>query len=263
MIYSVKKIDDDIFRTSMVNTGRDVVSYYTNEVDRILVEPNASLDGGKIYCRSDSWIKRGDIIKISNEWYVVSHLSNLASSVYNVGIVTRCDVKLILRLGDFVYEIPAVASKYSGNSNVRGIIDDSVEGKLSFITGYNEKFKKLQDNPCVSLFGKVWQVGDYMNVNNVLTVYCEGVSIQNDAAFCIEPIPMKYKVGDSVDLKIHLLNRGDPTLPDDIEIVLAGPNMGKVEGSKVTFTRAGVTSIAITSNLFGAYYVSKDIEVTE
>ena len=166
MIYSVKKMDDEIFRTSVAHVCREVVNYYTGETDKVIVEPNSGLDGGKIYCRNTSWIRRGDIIKVSGNWFVVSHLSNLASDVYNVGVITMCDVQLTLRLGKFVYNIPAVASKFSGNSNVRGIIDDSVEGKLSFITGYSEEFDKLTDNPYINVFGKVWQIGNYLNVNN-------------------------------------------------------------------------------------------------
>lgn len=261
MIYSVKKMDDDIFRTSVEHTGRDVVNYYTGETDRIIVEPNASLDGGKIYCRSDSWIRRGDIIKISGNWFVVSHLSNLASDVYNAGVVTMCDVKLKLRLGNFVYEVPAVASKYSGNSNVRGIIDDSVEGKLSFITGYEKRFDELDDNPCITVFGKVWQIGDFLNVNNVMTVYCQGAGARS-AELCIEPIPLTYKIGDTIDIKAHVLNRADETLPEDLTITTTGIGMGSVDDTTVTFNKTGLTSIMLSSNELKTYYVSPEIRVT-
>ena len=158
MFYSAKKIDDTIFTTTINTVGREITNYHTGATDTVLVEPNANLDGGKIYCRSNSWLKRGDIIKLSGNWYVVNHLSNLASDVYNAGSITMCDVVLKMRIGYFVYEIPAVASKYSGNSNVRGIIDDSVEGQLNFITGYDELFDSLDSNPCVNVFGKVWQI---------------------------------------------------------------------------------------------------------
>ena len=262
MFYSVKKMDDEIFRTTINNMGRDIVNYYTGQTDTILVEPNSSLDGGKIYCRSDSWLRRGDIIKLSGNWYVVSHLSNLASDIYNAGVITMCDVKLKIKLGTFVYEVPAVASKYSGNSNVRGIIDDSVDGKLSFITGYHEEFDKLTDNPCVSIFGKVWQIGDYLNVNNVMTVYCQGTTSYIPSEICIEPIPLEYKVGDTVDLKIHVLNVAKDIIPDDIKITVTG-SKGVVDGTKVTFTKAGTTSILITSKTVDEHYVTADITVNE
>lgn len=261
MIYSVKKIDDDIFRTSVDHVGREVVNYHTGAKDKVLVEPNSTLDGGKIYCRSESWLKRGDIIKLSGEWYVVNDLSNLASDVYNAGTITRCDVALTMRIGYYVYEIPAVASKYSGNSNVRGVIDDSVEGKLSFITGYDKLFEKLTTNPCVNVFGKVWQIGDYLNVNNVMTVYCQGAGSVNPE-LCIEEIPEQVKLGDSIELKIHTLNYGPNELPDDIEIKLSGQNMGDVSGHTVTFTKTGVTSIVVQSKFLNAYYVTPDIKVT-
>ena len=262
MFYSAKKIDDNIFRTTIDSVGREIVNYHTGETDTVLVEPNANLDGGKIYCRSESWLKRGDIIKLSGDWYVVNHLSNLASDVYNAGAITRCDVLLRMKIGYFVYEIPAVASKYSGNSNVRGIIDDSVEGKLSFITGYDKLFDQLTSNPCVNVFGKVWQIGDYLNVNNVMTVYCQGASSTVNPDLCIKPIKLEYKLGESVDLDIYTLNYGPNILPDDIEIKLSGQNMGDVSGNTVTFTTTGVTSIVIQSKLLGAYYVTPDIKVT-
>lgn len=262
MIYSVKKIDDNIFKTTIDNIGREVVNYHTGKTDRVLVEPNSQLNGGQIYCKSDSWIKRGDIIKLSGNWYVVNHLSNLASDVYNAGMITMCDVVLTMKIGYFVYEIPAVASKYSGNSNVRGIIDDSVEGKLSFITGYDKLFDKLTTNPCVNVFGKVWQIGDYLNVNNVMTVYCQGASSTINPELCIKPIPLEFKLGDTLDLDIHVLNYGPNELPDDIEIKLAGQDMGDVSGHTVTFTKTGITSIALSSKLLGAYYVTPDIKIT-
>lgn len=261
MIYSVKKVDDNFFRTTIGSLGRDVVNYYTGETTRVIVEPNGTLDGGKIYCHSESWIKRGDIINISGEWYVVSHLSNLASDIFNVGVITRCDVKLKMRLGKFVYEVPAVASKYSGNSNVRGIIDDSVEGKLSFITGYEERFNELDDNPCITVFGKVWQIGDFLNVNNVMTVYCQGAgNVSNE--ICIEPIPLTYKVGDTIDLKLHVLNTTNDKIPDDVKIQISGIGMATVDGTKITFLKTGLTSIMITSTKLQTYYVSPEIRVT-
>lgn len=262
MIYSLNKMDDDIFRTTINNVGRDVVSYYTNQIDKIIVEPNTQLDGGKIYCRSDSWIQRGDIIKVSGNWFVVSQLSNLASDVYNVGVITMCDVALQIRLGNFVYHIPAVASKYSGNSNVRGIIDDSVEGKLSFITGYHEEFDELTDNPCVTVFGKVWQIGNYLNVNNVMTVYCEGASSTMTPEICIEPIPLTVKVGDTIDLKVHILNTSNNTVPGDLKISMSGTNMGTVNGTSIRFDKAGTVTITLTSSSLKTYYTSPDITVT-
>lgn len=261
MIYNVKKVDDDIFRTSVDNVGREVVNYYTNQTDKVLVEPNSQLDGGKIYCRSESWISRGDIIKLSGNWYVVSHLSNLASDVYNVGVITMCDVKLLIRLGNFVYNIPAVASKYSGNSNVRGIIDDSIEGKLSFITGYHKEFDELTDNPCITVFDKVWQIGNYLNVNNVMTVYCEGVSGTITPEICIEPIPLTFNVGDTVDLKVHILNTTNNQIPSDLKITLGGSNMGTVNGTTIKFTKVGTTSIMLTSSKLGTYYTTPNITV--
>ena len=262
MIYSVKKVDDDFFRTTIDSLGKDIVSYYTGQTDKVIVEPNAQLDGGKIYCRSNSWIKRGDIVKVNDNWYVVSQLSNLASDIYNVGVITMCDVKLKIRLGHFVYEIPSVASKYSGNSNVRGIIDDSVEGKLSFITGYTEQFDELDDNPCIIVFGKVWQIGDYLNVNNVMTVYCQGASSSITPEICIEPIPLTYKVGDSIDVKVHILNTAKNTIPKDLKITLSGIGMGTVDGTTITFNKTGLTSIMIQSAELKTYYVSPEIKVS-
>ena len=261
MIYNIKKMDDDIFRTTVNHQGREVVNYYTGETDTILVEPNASLDGGKIYCRNTSWIKRGDIIKVSGNWFVVSHLSNLASDVYNAGIITMCDVELKLRLGDFVYNVPAVASKYSGNSNVRGVIDDSVDGQLSFITGYHKEFDELDDNPCVSVFGKVWQIGNYLNVNKVMTVYCQGVTDAMPIEIGIEPIPLTVKVGEPIDLKIHLLNTASMELPSDLKFTLSGIQAGTVDGHTVTFNKTGKFNITITSKTLGNFYTTPDITV--
>lgn len=260
MIYSVKRVDDNFFSTTVDSLGKEVVNYYTGETAKVIVEPNANLDGGKIYCKSDSWIKRGDIIKLNGEWYVVNHLSNLASDVFNCGAITRCDVALKMRLGSFVHEVPAVASKYSGNNNVRGIIDDSVEGQLNFITGYDEKFDKLTNNPKVVVFGKVWQIGDYMNVNNVMTVYCKGASASPE--ICIEPIPLEYKVGDTIDLKMHVLNTADDNIPDDIKIQISGIGMATIDGTKITFLKTGLTSIMITSTELKTYYVSPEIKVS-
>ena len=261
MLYNIKKVDDNFFNTTIGSLGRDIVNYYTGETTRVIVEPNGNLDGGKIYCRSDSWVKRGDIIKVSGEWYVVNHLSNLASDVFNVGVITRCDVQLKMRLGSFVHEVPAVASKYNGNSNVRGIIDDSVEGKLSFITGYHEEFDKLTNNPCIVVFGKVWQIGDYLNVNNVMTVYCQGAGgVQEE--ICIEPIPLEYKVGDTIDLKVHVLNTANDKVPNDIKVQVSGIGMATVDGTKITFLKTGLTSIMITSTELKTYYVTPEIRVT-
>ena len=262
MIFSVKKIDDEFFRTSIGKLGKEVVNYYTGETDKVIVEPNTALDGGKLYCRTDSWIKRGDIIKLSGNWYVVSHLSNLASDVFNVGVITMCDVKLKMRFGKFVYEVPAVASKFSGNSNVRGIIDDSIEGKLSFITGYAEQFKELEDNPCISVFGKVWRLGNFLNVNNVVNVYCEGFTYTINPEICIEPIPTTYKIGDSVDLKVHILNTTKDEVPSDLKITVSGVGVGTVNGTTVTFNKTGLTTIMIQSKELGHFYMSPEIRVT-
>ena len=262
MIYNIKRVDDNFFCTTIGSLGKDVVNYYTGQTDRVIVEPNANLDGGKIYCRSESWIRRGDIIKVNGNWFVVSHLSNLASDVFNVGVITMCDVKLKMRLGNFVHELPAVASKYNGNSNVRGIIDDSTEGQLNFITGYCEEFDKLKDNPCITVFGKVWQIGDFLNVNNVLTVYCQGASSAIGEEICIEPIPLTYKVGDSIDLKVHVLNTADDTIPKDLKITVAGVGVGKVDGTTVTFNKTGLTNIMIQSSTLGTFYMTPEIRIT-
>ena len=262
MIYNIKKIDDDIFRNSIDHIGREVECYYSGQKDKVLVEPNGSLDGGKIYCRNTSWIKRGDIIKVSGEWYVVMHMSNLASDIYNVGVINRCDVALKLRLGRFVYDVPAVASKYSGNSNVRGVIDDSIEGQLSFITGYHSDFDAMTDNPCITVFGKVWQIGNYLNVNNVMTVYCQGVQGSPRPELCVRPIALEYKVGDSVELDIQVLNTTATDIPDDLRITLSG-NVGTIQGNKITFTKSCITSIMIASTSLNTYYVTPDIKVTE
>ena len=262
MIYNTKKIDDNMFAQTLAGQGREVVNYYTNQTDKVLVEPNSQLDGGKIYCSSESWISRGDIIKISDNWYVVSQLSNLASDMYNIGVITMCDVKLLIKLGSFVYNIPAVASKYSGNSNVRGIIDDSTEGQLSFITGYHKEFDELTNNPCITVFGKVWQIGNYLNVNNVMTVYCQGKTGTIKPGLGIEPIPLSFKVGDKVDLKVHVLNTTKNTIPEDLKITLAGTNMGIVNGTTVTFTKIGKTSIVVESRQLGAFYQTPELTVS-
>lgn len=258
MIFNIKKIDDNMFTTTIDNLGREVVNYYTNQTDIVLVEPNSQLDGGKIYCKKESWIQRGDIINVSDNWYVVSQLSNLASDTYNVGVITLCDVKLLIRLGNFVYNIPAVASKYSGNSNVRGIIDDSIDGKLSFITGYHKEFDELTDNPCINVFGKIWQIGNYLNVNNVMTVYCEGTSGINPE-IGIEPIPLTYKVGDTIDIKVHVLNTTNNAVPDDLKITLAGVGMGTIDGTTITFTKSGITGITVSSSTLKTYYTTPNI----
>ena len=200
-----------MFDSQLNGLGRDVVDFYTDKTDKILVEPNSSYDGGKIYCRKESWIKRGDIISISDNWYVVSNLSNLASDVYNVGTITLCDVTMTVELGYFTYEVPAVASKYSGSSNVRGIIDDSVEGKLSFITGYNKAFDDIKGNPYVALFGKVWQIGDTMNVNNVMNVYCQGAEQLPEPKIGMSPVKLTYNLGDRFNVKFYWLNTADDT----------------------------------------------------
>ena len=263
MIYNVKKMDDQMFRNTIEGMGRTVTNYYTNETDTVLVEPNGQLDGGKVYCRSDSWIKRGDIIKVSGEWYLVNDISNLASDVYNVGVITRCDVELKIRLGKFVYMMPCVVSKYSGNSNARSIIDDSVEGQLSFITGYREAWDDLTKSPTVNVFGKAWRVGNALNVNNVMTVYCQGREDVVNAEIGIEPIAYEYKVGDTVDLSIHILNLSDykNKLPDDLVISVAGTGIAKVSGTKVTFTGRGKTFILISSASLGANYQTEYINV--
>ena len=54
MIFNIKKIDDNMFTTTIDNLGREVVNYYTNQTDIVLVEPNSQLDGGKIYCKKCS-----------------------------------------------------------------------------------------------------------------------------------------------------------------------------------------------------------------
>jgi hypothetical protein len=184
----------------------------------------------------------------------------LASDVYNVGAITRCDVSLLMRLGYFVYDIPAVASKYNGNSNVRGIIDDSTEGQLNFITGYHEEFDKLTDNPCVTVFGKVWQIGNYLNVNKVLTVYCQGRQGATQPELCIKPIPTTVKVGDTIDLDIYVLNTTANDIPSDLKITVSG-DYATVKGHQVTFTKSGITSIMLTSQMLGDYYVTPDIQV--
>lgn len=257
MVYNFKKIDANVFKSQMDGLGREVKSYYTNDTDRVLVEPNSSYDGGKIYCNKNSWIKRGDIISISDNWYVVSNLSNLASDVFNVGTITLCDVFLTLKLGSFVYELPAVASKYSGSSNVRGIIDDSVEGQLSFITGYHKELDELDDNPYVVMFGKVWQIGNLMNVNNVLNVYCKGAEYAPKVQIGMSPIDLNPYVGDRIDVKFYLLNttdKGEITYGTTDDTIAEFDHNGKVR-----FLRRGSVNITATCN--GILYISPNITV--
>lgn len=260
MIYNFKKIDANMFKSNMDGLGRETTNYYTNETDRILVEPNSNFDGGKIYCYKESWIKRGDIISISDNWYVVSQLSNLASDIFNVGVITLCDVFLTVQLGNFTYRIPAVASKYSGNSNVRGIIDDSAEGKLSFITGYSDKFEEIKGNPYVVMFGKMWQIGDYMNVNNVLTVYCEGATSTGlKAEIGMSPIETSYKVGDRIKPEFYLLNT---TKTGEITLSTSNNTIAEVDSQgRIHFLRRGSVNIVATSNVDGAMYISPNITV--
>ncbi len=258
MVYNFRKMDDNIFKTSLQGLGRDVTNYYTQETDRILVEPNSSYDGGKIYCKADSWIKRGDIIKISDNWYVISQLSNLASDIFNVGTITLCDVYLTVKLGQFVYEVPAVASKYSGSSNVRGIIDDSVEGKLSFITGWHEEFNNVNDNPYVVLFGKVWQIGDMMNVNNVVNVYCKGAETLPKAQIGISPISLTGTIGERIEVKPYWLNT---TENKEITISVNNNEVAEIDNKgRVHFLRRGTVNIvAVGEN--GTMYISPNITV--
>lgn len=258
MVYNFRKMDDNIFKTSLQGLGRDVTNYYTQETDKILVEPNSSYDGGKIYCKADSWIKRGDIIKISDNWYVVSQLSNLASDIFNVGTITLCDVRLILQLGDFTYEVPAVASKYSGSSNVRGIIDDSVEGKLSFITGWHEEFDDLDNNPYVVLFGKLWQIGDMMNVNNVVNVYCKGAEALPKAQIGMSRIDKVQNIGAYLEPKFYLLNT---TETDTITVSVNNDDVAQVVNGKIHCIRRGTFNIVATCNKDGAMYISPNITV--
>ena len=259
MVYNFKKMDASVFKEQLKGLGRDVVSYYTKETDRVLVEPNSSYDGGKLYCYKDSWIQRGDIISISNNWYVVSNLSNLASDIYNVGTITLCDVYLTVQLGNYVYEVPAVASKYSGSSNVRGIIDDSVEGKLSFITGYHKEFDEVTGNPYVALFGKIWQIGDMMNVNNVLNVYCQGASSVPKAKIGISPVESTYKMGDKIDVKSYWLNTNDNK---EIKISVNDKAVAEVDAQgKIHFLRRGTVNIVATCEENGIMYISPNITV--
>ena len=258
MVYNFKKIDAGMFKTNMDGLGREVKSFYTKQTDKVLVEPNSSYDGGKIYCYKDSWIKRGDIISISDNWYVVSNLSNLASDVFNVGTITLCDVYLTLKLGEFTYEVPAVASKYSGSSNVRGIIDDSVEGKLSFITGYAPEFDEVSDNPYVVLFGKVWQIGDIMNVNSVVNVYCKGAETLPRAAIGMSPTEYSYNIGDKFDVKFYWLNTKDAgamTYEINTDSATIDSN------GRVHCTRRGVFNIVAKGVDDGAMYISPNITV--
>ena len=258
MIYNLKKVDAQMFKTQMDSFGRDIVSFYTKETDRILVEPNSSYDGGKIYCRKDSWVNRGDIISISDNWYLISNLSNLASDVYNVGTITLCDVTLTVELGDFTYEVPSVASKYSGSSNVRGIIDDSVEGKLSFITGYHKEFDDIVGNPYVVLFGKVWQIGDTMNVNNVMNVYCQGAEQLPQPKIGMSKVETKCKLGDRFKVKMYWLNT------TETEPITYSVNMGIAtidQSGNVHCTGRGTFNIVGTGTVSGKMYISPDITV--
>lgn len=258
MIYNFKRIDANAFKSNMEGLGREVRSYYTDEVDKVLVEPNSSYDGGKIYCYKDSWIKRGDIISISDNWYVVSNLSNLASDVYNIGTITLCDVYLTLKLGNFVYEVPAIASKYSGSSNVRGIIDDSVEGKLSFITGYHEEFDMVNDNPYVSLFGKIWQIADVMNVNNVVNVYCSGAEQLPRKQIGMSPVERTYSLGDKFNVKFYLLNSTEgETMTYSINTDAATIN----DKGEVHCVRRGSFNIVAVGDDTGTMYISPNIIV--
>lgn len=258
MVYNFQKMDSFMFRDHVRGLGRDVVSYYTKETDKVLVEPNTSLDGGKLYCEKDSWIKRGDIISISGNWYVVNQLSNLASDIFNVGTITLCDVYLSLKLGDFVYEVPAVASKYSGNSNVRGIIDDSVEGKLSFITGYHKELDEVSDNPYVALFGKIWQIGDIMNVNNVVNVYCKGAEKLPNAQIGMSPIEKEYKVGDKINVKFYWLNTNEKK---EMTYSTTDATIAQIDiNGNVHFLRRGTVNIVATGEE-GTQYISHNITV--
>lgn len=247
-----------MFKTNMDGLGRNIVNYYTKKTDKVLVEPNSSYDGGKIYCYKDSWLKRGDIISISDNWYVVSNLSNLASDVFNVGTITLCDVYLTLKLGEFTYEIPAVASKYSGSSNVRGIIDDSVEGKLSFITGYNKEFDQLNDNPYVALFGKIWQIGDYMNVNNVVNVYCQGTDKLPKAQIGMSPVEKTYKLGDKFKVDFYWLNTMEG---GEMTYSINTGNATIDSKGNVHCTARGTFNIVAMGEKDGAMYISPNITV--
>lgn len=258
MVYNFKKIDASVFKDQMKGLGRDVVNYYTEETDKVLVEPNSSFDGGKIYTYKESWIKRGDIISISGNWYVVSNLSNLASDVFNVGTITLCDVYLTVELGQFVYEVPAVASKYSGSSNVRGIIDDSVEGKLSFITGYHAEFDEVSGNPYVALFGKIWQIGDMMNVNNVLNVYCKGAENVPKAKIGMSPVKLTHNLGDRFDVKFYWLN----TNTNEEFRYYINTDMAEVDiDGRIHCTRRGSFNIVAICDKTGTMYISPNITV--
>ena len=259
MIYNFRKMDNEIFKSNLQGLGREVQNYFTQEKEKVLVEPNSSYDGGKIYCRSDSWIKRGDIINVSNNWYVVSNLSNLASDIYNVGTITLCDVTLTLQLGKYVYQIPAVASKYSGSSNVRGIIDDSVEGKISFITGYHKELDELSDNPYVVMFGKVWQIGNLMNVNNVLNIYCEGAEQAPKAQIGMSPIKTEYSLGDRQEVKFYWLNT---TEQNTITYSVNNDDVAEIDNQgRVHFLRRGTVNIVATCPENGIMYISPNIKV--
>lgn len=258
MVYNFKKVDATVFKDQMKGLGRDVVNYYTKETDKVLVEPNSSYDGGKIYCYKDSWIKRGDILSVSDNWYVVSNLSNLASDVFNVGTITLCDVYLTVELGSFTYEVPAVASKYSGNANVRGIIDDSVEGKLSFITGYHAEFDEVSGNPYVALFGKIWQIGDMMNVNNVLTVYCKGAESLPKPKIGMSPVEKTYSLGDRFDVKFYWLNT---TTNEDIRYYINTSSAVVDTTGRIHCTERGTFNVVAICDATGTMYISPNITV--
>lgn len=259
MIYNFNKMDKQIFESNLQGLGREVEHFFTQEKDKILVEPNSSYDGGKIYCKAGSWIKRGDIIKLSNNWYVVSNLSNLASDIFNVGVITLCDVELTVELGNYVYQIPAVASKYSGNSNVRGIIDDSVEGKISFITGYHQQLDELNDNPYVVMFGKVWQIGNLMNVNNVLNVYCQGAVTAPKAKIGMSPIKTEYALGERQEVKFYWLNT---TEKNTITYSVNNDDVAEIDNQgRVHFLRRGTVNIVATCPETGVMYISPNIRV--
>lgn len=261
MVYNFKKIDDNLFKTNLDGVGREVVNYYTKETDRVLVEPNSQFDGGKIYCKKDSWIKRGDVISVSDNWYVVSQLSNLASEVFNIGVITLCDVTLVLKLNEFVYEVPAVASKYSSNANVRGIIDDSVDGQISFICGYDEAFEQeVNDSPYIVMFGKVWQVGNIMNVNHIINVRCKGVTEDKPRPdIGMSPVNLTPKVGDYQEVKFYTLNA---TSNDPITLDVNDKSIAEIDNSgRVHYLKKGSVNIVGRCEKTGAIYISPNITV--
>ena len=258
MVFNFNKIDEYTFQTQLKGLGREVINYYTQETDKVIVEPNSSYDGGKIYCTKDSWIKRGDIISVSDNWYVVSNLSNLASDVYDVGTITLCDVTLTVQLDDFVYELPAVASKYSGSSNVRGIIDDSVEGKLSFITGYHKELDAINDNPYVVMFGKVWQIGNMMNINNVMNVYCQGAETVPSPQIGMSPCETTYKLGEKFKVNFYWLNTTDG---GEMTYSINTGNATIDSKGNVHCTARGSFNIVARAVSNGAMYISPNITI--